>query len=110
MYAAIAMLKAMSGVNGFSLAVSVVAPAKKLLISLLLFVWFAPNTQQWVTQQTTTFTHSIADTSSRESKQLWQKLLWQSSTAFGLFLGLLAFIAVKTLLNASQSEFLYFKF
>ncbi|MEW6492203.1 MAG: MBOAT family protein [Cyanobacteriota bacterium] len=113
MEAAIALFKTMIGVNGFSLSASispVVPPAKKLLLGLCLFIWLAPNTQQWMIRYDPALTQPVAETFYSRYKYLWQKLQWQPTRTYGIIFGVLTFIIAKTFFNAPQSEFLYFNF
>ncbi len=108
--AAIAILKSMIGANGFSFSPSVVEGQKKLLIFVCLLVWLAPNTQQLLRNYHPALHLPKSETLARWEEKLLQMLQWRFNTTFGVLLGILAFIVVKTILNAPESEFLYFNF
>jgi alginate O-acetyltransferase complex protein AlgI len=106
---ALAIIKTMSGSQGISLASPTVPSTKALTLILLIVVWFAPNTQQFLLQHQPALTEPIA-ASSNWSNRLFQKIQWQPTKSLGIVLGILAFIAIKTFLDAPQSKFLYFNF
>jgi D-alanyl-lipoteichoic acid acyltransferase DltB (MBOAT superfamily) len=113
MNAAIAMLQTMTGANGFSLSASpssVVPSIKSILLIFGLLVWLLPNTQQWLIRYNPALTNPMTETPFSWDKNLWKNLQWQPSRVLGLLLGVLTFIGVKLLLDAPQSEFLYFNF
>jgi D-alanyl-lipoteichoic acid acyltransferase DltB (MBOAT superfamily) len=137
---AIAMLQGMVGKNGISIPLSIVdrlGPMKSSLASggvtfsdtakvtgagtrmiltyvwsftLLAIVWFTPNTQQWMERYKPALEQYLAKPNPSLGKSLWQKLQWQPTRVFGLILAVLIFIAIKIILSAPQSEFLYFNF
>lgn len=107
---ALAIIEAMSGTKGTSFSSPTVPSTKALTLLLLIIVWFAPNTQQWLVQHQPALTEPIAANSTNWSHRLLQTLKWQPTKSIGIILGILAFIAVKTFLDAPQSKFLYFNF
>lgn len=110
MKVALAILKPMFGTNGFSFSVYVVPSVKQELLKYFILIWFLPNTQQWLLKYTPSLNQPLSELSSSWNDRLWKKFQWRPNTAFGLILGVLAFIVTKTFLNAPQSEFLYFNF
>ena len=113
MSAAMIMIKTMLGANGFSLSPSpipIVLLGRKLLLGFGLLVLLMPNTQQWLIRYNPALTEPIAETPFSWGKSLWQKLQWRPSRIFGLILGILVFMILKTFLVAPGSEFLYFNF
>jgi len=106
---AMIILEAMSGTKGISFSSPTVPSTKALTLLLLIIVWFAPNTQQLLIQHQPALTEPIA-INANWSHRLFQKLQWQPTTSLGIILGIFAFIAVKTFLDAPQSRFLYFNF
>ncbi len=113
MNAAIGIIKAMCGANGFSLSPSpspVIPSAKTVLLAFCLIIWLAPNTQQWMILYNPALTQPRAKTPFSWCNNLWQKLQWRPGKAFGIIIGVLAFIVLKTVFDAPQSEFLYFNF
>ncbi|MCP2730046.1 MBOAT family O-acyltransferase [Limnofasciculus baicalensis] len=107
---AVAILKTMIGANGLSMSASVVPERKKLLVVLLLFVWFVPNTQQWLSKYSPALNLPRAETSPSWGNRLWQKIQWQPTKLIGVLFGILAFILIKIVLEAPKTEFLYFNF
>jgi alginate O-acetyltransferase complex protein AlgI len=107
---ALAIIKPMFGTKGFSFSSYVVPSVKQELLKYLILIWFLPNTQQWLFKYRPSLTQPLSDLSSSWYNRLSSKFQWQPNTTFGLILGILAFIVTKTLLNAPQSEFLYFNF
>ncbi|MGB5961676.1 MAG: MBOAT family protein [Coleofasciculaceae cyanobacterium] len=106
---ALAILETMSGSKGISLASPTIPSTKTLTLILLITIWFTPNTQQFLMQHQPALTEPIA-TSSKWGNRLLQKLQWQPTKSLGIVLGILAFAAIKTLLAAPHSKFLYFNF
>lgn len=92
----------MFGANGWSLGSTVVPSEKKLLILLLLFVWLLPNTQEWMARYTPSLTFREAG--------LPVKLQWRPHPVIAAGLGVAVFVIFKLLLEAPDSEFLYFNF
>ncbi|NET83882.1 MAG: MBOAT family protein [Moorea sp. SIO1F2] len=103
------MVQTMLGINGISLSASMVT-FKKLLIILFLFIWLIPNSQQWMEQYKPALNLPVVKTYSNWYSQVWKKLQWQPNQTFGIIIGVLLFIAIKTILTAVDSEFLYFNF
>ena len=113
MHGAMTMFKTMMGANGISLSPSIspiVPSAKKLLLIFCLLVWMLPNTQQWMERYNPALTQSIAEKRWVCSNRIWKLLQWKPTKIFGLIMGLGLFLIGKILLNAPQSEFLYFNF
>lgn len=113
MNTAMNMFMTMIGANGISLSPSlspIVPPAKKLLLGFCLLIWLLPNTQQWMEQYNPALTQAMAEKRLIWNNKLWQTLQWKPTRLFGLIIGLLLFLICKSLLNAPQSEFLYFNF
>lgn len=110
MHAAMLMLQSMFGANGFSLSASVVEQRRKLLVLVILslFVWLAPNTQVWMMRYNPALNLPVVEKSGFH--QMWSKLQWKPGKCVGIILGILAFIIVKEILEAPDSEFLYFNF
>lgn len=110
METAIAMLTAMVGANGFSLASSLPID-KKVVLLMLLCVWLLPNTQQWLGQHNPALDYQLgAENTSGWSKYLWKKLQWQPTIFTSLSVGLLGFMAILKMVSVTHSEFLYFNF
>ncbi len=93
------IIKTMSGFNGFNLSNSIVAFPKSIPLALIIFVWFAPNTQQW-----------INNSSQEQNKGLTKYLGWQPNNLWGIVLGILLFMIIKTILDAPPTTFVYFNF
>lgn len=108
------ILKKMSGLEGIVLYNSITDSKKKLLLGLCFWVWFLPNTLELILKyQPALNINSIENKLFSESKLLYsikQKVLWKPTRIHGLIMGIVTFITLKILLDASQSEFLYFNF
>ena len=77
---------------------------------LLKIAWFAPNTQEWMEHHNPVLNHKLANTSSVSNIYVWKKLQWQPSNVYGVIVSLLILITLKVILDAPESEFLYFNF
>jgi len=110
MQAAMVMLQSMFGAHGFSLSASLVEQKKKLLVLVILclFVWLAPNTQEWMMRYNPALNLPVVEKSGFH--QMRSKLQWKPGKWVGIILGILAFIVVKEILEAPYSDFLYFDF
>jgi D-alanyl-lipoteichoic acid acyltransferase DltB (MBOAT superfamily) len=80
------------------------------ILFLLAIAWFAPNTQEWMAQYEPVFQESLSKKSASTPDGLWQKLQWQPNIRFGLIIGAMIFLGLKTFLEAAPSDFLYFNF
>lgn len=84
-----------------------------IIVSLVLFVWLMPNTQQWIGRYYVddAMPDSITDSTEAYSllkSKLWRKLQWQPNHFWAV---VSALITVAALLNLSKvSEFLYQEF
>lgn len=103
---AILIWQTMIGKYGISLSYHVVPPQKKLLIALCLFVWFVPNTIKWMNK----YNPALHLPREKNDTIIWTKLQWQPQKKIGIIIGILIFIVIKILLDAPESEFLYFDF
>lgn len=130
---AVSMLSSMAGFNGISLLgelmphleieIAAVEDVNQLstdhvllvILSLLLFVWVMPNTQQWMGHFYSAKLDSAADLPSDPSGEytllkpkFWQKLQWQPNRFWAT---VSAVLTIAALLNLSKvSEFLYREF
>jgi len=110
METAIAMLAAMFGANGFSLASSLPID-KKVVLLMILFVWLFPNTQQLTGQYNPALDYQpIAEDTPGWGNRLWQKLQWQPTALTSFLVSLLTFMTILKMLSVTHSEFLYFDF
>lgn len=112
---ALLILEKMSGLDGINLSSSIIVFSKKLLlvfVGLCFWVWFAPNTLEWMVKYEPILDNSILNFSSSQpfSNLIKTKLIWKPQKTLGILFGILAFVLIKSLLNASESEFLYFNF
>jgi alginate O-acetyltransferase complex protein AlgI len=107
------ILKSILGFNGIpiKLSASAISPNNLLningilwLIALLLIVWFAPNTQQIMSN------YNPALNIDKYHEKISSILSWKPNLFWGLSLGLILFIALSKVLQANESEFLYFQF
>ncbi|NES81878.1 MAG: MBOAT family protein, partial [Moorea sp. SIO2B7] len=76
-----------------------------LISSLLLIVWFIPNTQQWMAQHKPAFDTSMVE----RPASIWKKLQWEPGY-FSIITGVLLFLSIKIIFAAPDTEFLYFDF
>lgn len=109
---AMIMLQKMSGLDGIILRTSVVVSKKRLLLSLCLFVWLVPNTMQLMGKYQPSFDYHLFKNVNKPWGKLseWLNFKWKLTPPFGIIAGILLFIVVKSMLNAPESEFLYFNF
>ena len=77
---------------------------------LLLIAWCIPNTQQWMAQYSPALSQPTSKTLSDASDRFCKKLQWQPNIGFGMLLGVLLFLSVRTFLGATPSDFIYFNF
>jgi alginate O-acetyltransferase complex protein AlgI len=100
---AVAMLRAMAGINGLGLAQSAGKSGDALLIvALLLLAWLAPNTQELVGYQGpdgATGTNTRSESPRRS---------WEPSVRWALLVGCMMAFSIMSLSKISQ--FLYFQF
>ena len=86
-------------------------PAVKTLAQILIalgIAWFLPNTQEWLKRYEPVLKHHMTESNTSEiSKAVWS---WKPSSSVGFTIGAVLFIAVRQLLQALESEFLYFNF
>ncbi|WP_250124644.1 MBOAT family protein [Chroococcidiopsis sp. CCMEE 29] len=79
-----------------------------MLMTLTLIVWFAPNTQEWMSQYEPVLDHRKPKAPSNWYSLFWRKLQWQPNRLWGIAISC---IIVTCILNLSKvSEFLYFNF
>jgi len=117
---AMAVLKAMVGSNGFSLADGAlfsnqlfIDPKIGLirLIILMVIIFYLPNTQQWMAKYQPALNFDATSDQQNQPrwlKNIWESLRWQPNL---LWAGLTSTIAVVAFLGLSQvSEFIYFQF
>ena len=109
------ILKKMSGLEGVTLVNLVTESQKKLLLVLCFWVWFSPNTLELLLKYRPALNIYNIESSYLSSDNRWlqfiqKKIIWRPSKIHGLIMGLIIFITIKFLLDASQSEFLYFNF
>ncbi|WP_299412228.1 MBOAT family protein [Acaryochloris sp. IP29b_bin.148] len=136
MRAAISILKGMVGANGLSLpyvladqlaflqswsvtfeglvpeiAISF-PPFITIFMAAFAIIWFAPNIYQWMEQYTPAADLASLTTTNTNKpiRPMNRWFQWRPIQLFSLLVGVLAFMTVKTLLEAPQSEFLYFNF
>ena len=76
------------------------------VLLLLLIAWFTPNTQEWLAQYKPAFDYQ----NPKNCHPFWQKFQWQPNMGFGLLFGFLLFFCLKTFLEATKSDFIYFQF
>ncbi|MEO1429291.1 MAG: MBOAT family protein [Cyanobacteria bacterium J06633_8] len=131
---ALVIVKGMFGFNGVSVAESLsgklgflqnwniqangwlptigAKPAEVILfISFLLIIaWFTPNTQQWMERHNPVLNHQLANQSSIYKSDFWKRLQWEPNNFYGLVISALILITLKVILDAPESEFLYFNF
>ncbi len=114
MNAAFAMLGAMCGKNGISLSLNVLSKNGFEFIGQLIFlgiiIWCLPNTNQLVSSYFQIYSKSGTK---RHKKNLVIELknyCWQPNIIGGIIFGLGIFAVVKMLIQAPESEFLYFNF
>jgi D-alanyl-lipoteichoic acid acyltransferase DltB (MBOAT superfamily) len=105
---AVAMLRAMAGLDGYGLAAKLAFPNEMLVgrlppvlagAALFALVWLAPNTQEWLGRFRATLEPAAPQTS---------RLRWRPSTWWGAVAGV-AFAVAVTLVGG-DSPFLYFRF
>jgi D-alanyl-lipoteichoic acid acyltransferase DltB (MBOAT superfamily) len=130
---AISILKSMAGLNGISVPSSLANKFGQLqpylislgiefnsasssglinsykitvfwLIILLFIVWFAPNTQEIMSQYKPVL---MARKPNRLNNHIW---FWKPTLAWAVILSLVSFIAISKVLSAETSNFLYFQF
>lgn len=78
---------------------------------LLLIAWFTPNTQEWMANYEPALEESKRKSKVPSNKPIFgQKWQWQPTPIFGIAIGILLFMASRSFLYASSSEFLYFNF
>jgi alginate O-acetyltransferase complex protein AlgI len=78
-----------------------------VLVGLLIIVWFAPNTQQWVERYRPAL-HYKTSTVVSAGDRFWKRLQWRPTKAWAI---VSASITAVALLNLTKvSEFLYFEF
>ena len=71
-----------------------------LIFILLVIVWFAPNTQQWMAHTNPAI----------EPVKNPARLQWRPTFTVGIVLGILLFFVVQSYFTLTPSEFLYFNF
>ncbi|NJM20799.1 MAG: MBOAT family protein [Richelia sp. RM2_1_2] len=81
-----------------------------LLSFLLIIAWFIPNTQEWMEHHNPALHHNMANKSSTTNAYFWKKLQWEPNNVYGLIVSVLILITLKMILDAPESEFLYFNF
>jgi alginate O-acetyltransferase complex protein AlgI len=130
MASAMAMLKAMSGLNGISVPPSLATKLAVLqnfglhfdgfipnlkvgatevivwIFSLLVIAWFTPNTQQWLVQYNPVLNQPKNETISG----FWKKLQWSPNSWISFFLSTVTFFTLLKVFSVTHSEFLYFDF
>lgn len=80
----------------------------RITFGLLLFVWFMPNTQQWITEYRAENNPDPSGNFSLIRSDFWKKLQWRPNHFWAV---ISAFLTVAALLNlAKVSEFLYLEF
>jgi D-alanyl-lipoteichoic acid acyltransferase DltB (MBOAT superfamily) len=79
-----------------------------MLMTLTLIVWFAPNTQEWMSQYDPVLEHRKPKARSGWHLQFWQKLQWQPNGLWGIAISCIIITCILNLSNVS--EFLYFNF
>ncbi|AFY57995.1 putative membrane protein involved in D-alanine export [Rivularia sp. PCC 7116] len=77
---------------------------------LLIITWFTPNTQQWMIKFNTTLEQDAMNKDEKHQNSVLEKLAWQPNISFSIIFGTIFFIAIKLILEAPKSEFLYFNF
>jgi D-alanyl-lipoteichoic acid acyltransferase DltB (MBOAT superfamily) len=107
MDAAITMFNGMLGANGFAIA-SFGGRDALMFFILMLIVWFAPNTQELVSQYDPVLDRPLATAPSGLYGHFWQRLQWQPSRLWGIVVGCIIITCILNLSNVS--EFLYFDF
>ncbi len=131
---AIAILKAMIGINSIYLPPSLSTKLSFLqsfgvqfdglmlnlkasssevviwILSLLLIVWFTPNTQQWLAQYNPVLNQPTVGEPSGWGDRLWQKLQWHPTFLNSFLVGVITFFTLLKVLSVTHSEFLYFDF
>ena len=122
------MLEGMCGVNGFAVpdyfaaaptslvlasvleSLGWVLPPLPILIgllsTLLMIVWFAPNTQQIMGR----YSHALSPYSLTTERPPAPALRWHPSVAMAVLVGALFSISVLGILTGVPSKFLYFEF
>lgn len=80
------------------------------LLALIAIAWFTPNTQQWLGRYNPALEEKVIKPKQDKSYAPDFSYHWKPNVFFGLTVGVLLFITLKTALNAPQSEFLYFNF
>lgn len=138
MEAAFSILKGMVGASGLSLPYSLFdrlafmqpwgvtfdglvpdvaisfLPFITLFIIAFAIVWLVPNIYQWMEKHSPAADlvslATSASTNKQGNRQMSRWFQWRPIRLFSLLIGILAFATVKTLLEAPQSEFLYFNF
>lgn len=99
------LLSAMAGGNGVSLPESDLDGIKLLLLMLLL-VWYAPNTQQIMIRYQPAF--EIYKGELRAWKYSW--LQWRPSLLYAMIAAVLFMVSLKIMVTIPESVFLYFNF
>ena len=134
MNAAVVIIKGMFGLNGISVAESLSGklgffqhlniqgngwlpligkkPTEVILFLsfLLIIAWFTPNTQEWMERHNPVLNHQVANKSSASNALFWKRLQWEPSNFYGVIVSVLILITLKVILDAPESEFLYFNF
>ncbi|MEA5553455.1 MBOAT family protein [Anabaena cylindrica UHCC 0172] len=110
---AMSIVKSMLGLNGISvkLSFSNISPNNLIdlsgiiwLILLLSIVWFSPNTQQIMSK------YKPVLNMDKYSEKINSIFSWKPNLFWAVSLGLILFMSLSKVLEANQSEFLYFQF
>ncbi|MGD1912693.1 MAG: MBOAT family O-acyltransferase, partial [Rivularia sp. (in: cyanobacteria)] len=77
---------------------------------LLIIAWFTPNTQEWMERHNPVLNHNVANKSLTDNTYFWKTIRWEPSNVYALIVSALILIVLKMILDAPESEFLYFNF
>jgi alginate O-acetyltransferase complex protein AlgI len=99
------ILSAMFGGNGFSLSASW-TDGPRMLVTLLLLAWYAPNTQQIMVRYAPAFETCRGEV--KAWRHVW--LQWRPTLLLAVVTAVLFMVSVKTIITVPDSEFLYFNF
>ncbi len=125
---AFSVLKGMFGLNGISIPESLSIKSILWIISLLIFAWFFPNSQQLMQGYNPALNISLVKNSSNFHLKtsnlktsnmktsnlktfhlnLWERLQWEPNQTWSIIIAAIALIGILSI--SKESEFLYFQF
>ncbi|MDJ0697069.1 MAG: MBOAT family protein [Mastigocoleus sp. MO_167.B18] len=102
------ILQGMFGLSDWSIPESLSRKSILWIISLLIFAWFIPNTQQWMEHYHPALNCNLTQNYSTSHLKSWKRLQWEPNQIWSVMVAVIAVVAILSL--SKESEFLYFQF